>query len=70
MRALLEARGVSAFYGATPALDGVDAVFGRGELVAVLGENGSGKSTLLKVIARIVPARAGDVFLEGQPLGH
>ncbi|PYQ66846.1 MAG: cobalamin/Fe(3+)-siderophore ABC transporter ATP-binding protein [Acidobacteria bacterium] len=66
--ALLEARGVSAAYGATPALDGVDAVFGRGELVAILGENGSGKSTFLKVIARIVPARAGDVFLEGRPL--
>ena len=68
MTALLEARGVSAAYGATPALDGVDAVFGRGELVAILGENGSGKSTFLKVIARIVPARAGDVFLEGRPL--
>src|SRR5204862_6935360 len=66
--ALLEARGVCAAYGATPALDGVDAVFGRGELVAILGENGSGKSTFLKVIARIVPARAGDVFLEGRPL--
>jgi iron complex transport system ATP-binding protein len=36
--------------------------------VAVLGENGSGKSTLLKMIARIVPAAGGELFLEGRPL--
>ena len=38
--------------------------------MAVLGENGSGKSTLLKVIARIVPAAGGDLFLEGRPLAQ
>jgi len=66
--ALLEARGLSASYGATPALDGLDAAIGRGELVALLGENGSGKSTFLRVIARIVPAGEGELLLEGQPL--
>jgi iron complex transport system ATP-binding protein len=66
--ALLEARGLSASYGATPALDGLDAAIGRGELVALLGENGSGKSTFLRVIARIVPAGGGELLLEGRPL--
>lgn len=65
---LLEARGLFAAYGSTPALAGLDARIGRGETVALLGENGSGKSTFLKVIARIVPPRGGEIRFEGHPL--
>lgn len=68
MTPTLEARGLRASYGDTPALDGLDAVVARGEIVALLGENGSGKSTLLKVFARIVPPDGGDVLLEDRPL--
>jgi len=65
---ILRARGLEASYGPTPALAGVDADVEKGEIAAVLGENGSGKSTLLKVLARIVPASAGEVRLDGRPL--
>ena len=68
-RPLLEARGLEAAYGQNLALRGLDADIPAGEIVAILGENGSGKSTLLKVIARIVPPRAGRILLEGVPLG-
>jgi iron complex transport system ATP-binding protein len=68
MSAVLEARSLRASYGATRALDGLDAEVRRGELVALLGENGSGKSTFLKVIARIVAPEAGELLLEGRPL--
>lgn len=64
---LLEARGLTAAYGRTPALTGLDLRIERGELVGLLGENGSGKSTLLKVIARIVPATGGELLFEGKP---
>lgn len=64
---LLEARGLTAAYGETPALAGLDAHVERGEVVGLLGENGSGKSTLLKVIARIVPASGGQLLFEGKP---
>ena len=66
MTPILEARGLRAAYGSTPALNGLDASIGAGTLVALLGENGSGKSTLLKVIARILPA-GGGLFFEGSP---
>ncbi|MEZ5831979.1 MAG: ABC transporter ATP-binding protein [Dongiaceae bacterium] len=36
--------------------------------VAVVGESGSGKSTLAKVIAGLLPARSGQVALDGKPL--
>lgn len=65
---VLEARGLRASYGATRALDGLDAEILPGELVALLGENGSGKSTFLKVIARIVPPEGGELRLDGKPI--
>jgi iron complex transport system ATP-binding protein len=65
---LLEARGLEARYGPTPALRGLDARVEQGERVAILGENGSGKSTFLKTIARIVPPSAGILLLDGRSL--
>jgi iron complex transport system ATP-binding protein len=66
--ALIEARGLEARYGATPALEGLDASIAAGEIVAVLGENGSGKSTLLKVLARVLPVSGGELLFDGRPL--
>jgi iron complex transport system ATP-binding protein len=67
---LLEARGLSASYGATPGLRGLDAAIPSGEIVALLGENGSGKSTFLKVIARILEPDGGSLLLDGRPLSR
>ncbi len=39
-----------------------------GEFIAVIGPNGSGKSTLLATLAGLVPAAAGEVRLDDQPL--
>lgn len=66
--ALIEARGLCADYGRTPALDGLDASVPAGEIVAILGENGSGKSTLLKVLARVLRPSGGSLELSGRPL--
>ena len=68
MTPFIEARGLSASYGATRALDGLDAVVGRGEVVALLGPNGSGKSTFLRVIARVVAPVGGELLFDGRPL--
>ena len=70
MTPLLEARGLSASYGATPGLRGLDAAILSGEIVALLGENGSGKSTFLKVIARILEPDGGSLLLDGQALSR
>ena len=65
---LIEARGLSASYGASRALDGLDASIAAGEVVAVLGENGSGKSSFLRVLARVLPPSGGEVRFGGAPL--
>lgn len=46
-------------------LDDVDAVFTRGEIIALRGRSGSGKSTLLNLIAGIDVPDAGDVTVAG-----
>ncbi len=40
-----------------------------GETVFIVGGNGAGKSTLLKLLTGLYPAEAGDVLLDGEPVG-
>jgi putative ABC transport system ATP-binding protein len=49
-------------------LDGVDAMVGRGERVAILGPSGSGKSTLLNLISGIDLPDRGMVSVGGREL--
>jgi putative phosphonate transport system ATP-binding protein len=59
---LLEARDLSLFYGAVPALDGVSLEVFPGEVVAIVGESGSGKTTLLRVLSGLLRPDAGRVL--------
>ena len=58
--ALLETRGLTAFYGDFQALFGVSIDVEEGETVAIIGANGAGKSTLLRSHRRpaAAPARS------------
>jgi putative ABC transport system ATP-binding protein len=72
MTSALELRQVSKVYGAGPsevhALDAVDLVVERGELVAVMGPSGSGKSTLLTIAGSLEDASSGEVLVDGVDL--
>ena len=63
--ALIEARGLHTFYGASHVLHGVDFAVGRGETVALLGRNGMGKTTLLRSLLGLTPPRHGSVRING-----
>jgi branched-chain amino acid transport system ATP-binding protein len=62
--ALLRTERVSKHFGGLKALDGVDLVLERGEVLGVIGPNGAGKTTLFSVIAGSQPPTSGRVFLE------
>ena len=47
-------------FGATVALDGIDATFGPG-VNGLLGPNGAGKTTLLRILATVLRPDAGEV---------
>ena len=66
----LEARGVVSTYGPTRALNDVDFLAEPGVVTALLGGNGAGKSTLLRVLTGERKAEAGEVLMDGRPLGR
>ena len=68
MSALLEVSRVRAGYGAGDILKGVSLDVVRGTIVTIIGPNGSGKSTLLKAVIGLIPARDGDIVLNGQSI--
>lgn len=61
----LEARGVSKYFGDTPALLGVNLRIQRGHAALVYGPNGAGKSTLLRLLASLSPPSEGEIILDG-----
>jgi thiamine transport system ATP-binding protein len=63
---MLEARGITVRFGDRTVLDDVSLEVADGEVVALLGPSGSGKSTLLRVLAGLLAADAGSVWLEGR----
>lgn len=66
---MLELRNVSAGYGGAPVLHDVTFTFPPGRVVALVGPNGSGKSTLLKTAVGLLKRTAGEILLDGMPLG-
>ena len=67
-RALLEVRDLTAAYGATQALFGVDLAVPEGRVTALMGRNGVGKSTTVKAICRMLPHREGALEFAGRSI--
>jgi len=67
---LLEARGLSAWYGAAQILFDVDLQVRRGEVVALMGRNGAGKSTTLKTLMGMLDKRRGSTSFLGKDISQ
>ncbi|MES2784006.1 MAG: ABC transporter ATP-binding protein [Pseudomonadota bacterium] len=67
-QALIKARGLQTYYGASHILRGIDFTVGRGETIGLMGRNGMGKSTLLKSLMGLVKPRAGSVKIMGREM--
>ena len=65
---MLKVEGVNAYYGQVQALRDVSLEVAEGEIVAVIGSNGAGKTTLLNTISGVVPARSGQIILNGHSI--
>ncbi len=64
---LLTVSGLTASYGASQALFGVDLTLAEGETLALMGRNGMGKSTTIKAICRMMPSQ-GEIRFDGRDL--
>jgi ribose transport system ATP-binding protein len=65
-QAILELRNISKDYPGVRALDRASMDFRKGEIHGLVGENGAGKSTLIKILAGIITADRGTIFLHGK----
>src|SRR5438067_4090934 len=65
MTPTIEARGLIKRYGKTTALDGLDLVAERGQVLAVLGPNGAGKTTFVRAVATLLRLDGGTLQVAG-----
>ena len=66
--ALLELKGVDAFYGRIQALRNMSIDVDKGEVVALIGSNGAGKTTTLRTISGLMHPQAGTIRFDGREI--
>ena len=64
---LLTLENLTASYGSSQALFGIDLTIAQGEVTALMGRNGMGKSTTVKAICRMITSQ-GHLALDGHDL--
>jgi branched-chain amino acid transport system ATP-binding protein len=67
---LLEVRGLTASYGASQALFGIDLSVEDGQFVTLIGRNGMGKSTIVRSIIGLMRNKGGHVRMDGEDISH
>src|SRR6202521_6253426 len=65
---MLEVRKLNVYYGDSHVIRNAGCALGERETLAIMGRNGMGKTTLLKSLIGLLPARSGNVALDGKPL--
>ena len=67
---MLEARGLTKFYSAIPAVKDLSFTLEPGGVVGLLGPNGSGKSTTVSILAGLLEPSGGKVLLDGNDVSQ
>ena len=63
---LMEARGVSKYFGHVVALEDISMEVRAGQVTCLLGDNGAGKSTLIKTFSGVHQPTKGTLLLDGE----
>ena len=65
---MLEARGLTKFYSAIPAVRDLSFTLCPGGVLGLLGPNGSGKSTTVSILTGLLEQSGGSVMLDGSDI--
>ena len=63
---MIELKKITAGYHSKTVLNEISLFLPKGKLISVIGKNGSGKSTLLKTVIGILPAKGGEMLVDGE----
>ena len=63
---IIELKGISKSFGKNVILDRIDLTIYPGEALVIIGPSGTGKSTILRIIAGLLPADEGEIYIKGQ----
>ncbi len=66
---LLEIANLTRRFGGLTAVDDLSLTLAEGELLSIIGPNGAGKTTLFNLISGLDTPDAGEVRLDGRPIG-
>jgi spermidine/putrescine transport system ATP-binding protein len=66
----IELRDVSKYFGEVVAVDGVSLDVRQGEFLTLLGPSGCGKTTSLRMIGGFELPSAGEILIDGEPMGE
>ena len=69
MSSLIKVSSLTKKYGSFTALNDINLEIESGHITGLLGPNGSGKTTLIKIICGLLVPTAGEVSVEGNPVG-
>ena len=64
-KVMIEAKGLSKYYGPFVAIKDITFSIPEGQIVAFLGPNGAGKTTTMKILSGYLAASAGDAMIAG-----
>lgn len=67
---MLDVKGLTAAYGQSEVLHGIDFSVSPGEIVALVGRNGMGKSTLMKTLIGVMPTKTGQIEIDGNDISR
>jgi branched-chain amino acid transport system ATP-binding protein len=70
MRFLLEAKGLTVYFGGLAAVKNLDMTLHQGEILSLIGPNGAGKTTAFNLITGFNRPTAGKVYLKGEDITH
>ena len=65
---VLELNNITMKFGGVTALNEVNLVVKKGEILALIGPNGAGKTTVFNVITGVYKPTSGDVLFQGESI--
>lgn len=66
MEKILETKGATIQFGGLIAVDNVDLVLNRGEILSLIGPNGAGKTTFFNLLTGVYQPTDGTIFFKGK----